>query len=131
MKLSRFVLLTLCLAFAAIAVFAADVSGKWVAQVTGRNGQTMEMTFAFKVAGDQLTGTITNTRGETAISDGKVAGDTISFTQAVSFNGNDMKFLYKGKVSGDEIKFTREREGGEGPPGNSQPSVPPSRPWRN
>jgi len=114
MKLSRFVLLTLCLALAAIAVYAADVSGKWVAQVPGRNGEMREMTFTFKVAGDQLSGTITTARGDNPISDGKVAGDTISFTQALSFNGNDMKFLYKGKVSGDEIKFTREREGGEG-----------------
>ena len=116
MKLSRIASLTLCLTFAALMAYAADVSGKWVAQVTGRNGQTMEMTFNFKVAGDKLTGTITNARGDSEISDGKVDGDNISFTQAVSFNGNDMKFLYKGKVSGDEIKFTREREGGEGTP---------------
>ena len=116
MKLSRIASLALCLTFAAIMAFAADVSGKWVAQVAGRNGQTMETTFNFKVAGDKLTGTITNPRGETEISDGKVEGDTISFTRAVSFNGNDMKFLYKGKVSGDEIKFTMEREGGEGTP---------------
>ena len=47
------------------------------------------------------------------ISDGKIDGDDISFTQVMEFNGNQMKLLYKGKVSGDEIKFTRQREGAE------------------
>jgi hypothetical protein len=34
----------------------------------------------------------------------------------MSFQGNDMKMLYKGKLSGDDIKMTREREGGSQPP---------------
>ncbi len=100
------------LLLAAGAAWAADVSGKWVAQVPGREGQTREMTFDFKVDGEKLTGTITGMRGTTDITDGKISGDQISFTQVMEFNGNQMKILYKGTVSGDEIKFTREREGG-------------------
>ncbi len=99
----------------ALSAWAADVTGKWVAEVPGRQGQTMQMTFTFKVEGDKLTGTISTPRGESPIQDGKIQGDEISFTQVVEFGGNQMKFLYKGKVSGDEIKFTRQREGGEGP----------------
>lgn len=98
----------------AATLLAADVNGKWVAQVPGRDGQTREMTFNFKQAGDQLTGSVTTPRGSADISDGKVNGDEISFVQVLEFGGNQMKFLYKGKVSGDEIKFTRQREGGEG-----------------
>jgi len=98
----------------AIAAWAADVSGKWVAEVPGRQGQTQTTTFTFKVEGDKLTGTISTPRGETPISDGRVQGDEISFTQVIEAGGNQMKFLYKGKVSGDEIKFTRQREGGQG-----------------
>ncbi len=97
-----------------LAAVAADVTGKWVAQVPGRGGQAMETTFNFKVDGDTLTGTIAGARGESKISDGKVSGDEISFTQVLEFNGNQIKLLYKGKVSGDEIQFTREREGGQG-----------------
>src|SRR5215469_9551756 len=93
---------------------AADISGKWVAQVPGRNGQTRETTFNFKVDGSKLTGTVSGPRGDNPISDGKVDGGDISFTVAVSFNGNDIKMNYKGKVSGDEIKFTRTIEGGPG-----------------
>jgi hypothetical protein len=100
-------------AVAVSAVLAADVSGKWVAQVPGRDGQAREVVFNLKADGDQLTGTVTTPRGERQISEGKVDGDQISFAEVIEFNGNQMKMLYKGKVAGDEIKFTRQREGDE------------------
>jgi len=98
----------------ALTALAADVNGKWVAQMTGRNGQTREVTYNFKADGNTLTGTVTTPRGDTEISDGKIDGDTISFSQIMEFGGNQVKLLYKGTVSGDEIKFTRSREGGQG-----------------
>jgi hypothetical protein len=91
--------------------WAADVTGKWVAQVQGRQGMS-ENTFSFKVEGTSLTGTLTNPQGETAITEGKVSGDEISFVIVRKFGENEMKILYKGKVAGDEIKFTREFQGG-------------------
>lgn len=97
-------------------VWASDISGKWVAQVPGRGGQTREQTFTFKVEGDKLTGTVSGRQADTAIGDGKISGDEISFSVTNEFNGNVIKFLYKGKVTGDEIKFTRTREGGDQPP---------------
>lgn len=113
MRMYRFASVIFLLLLAAVAVFAADVSGKWVAQMPGRGGETREATFTFKVDGDQLTGSVSGRRGDMPISDGKIDGDDISFTQVMEFNGNQMKLIYKGKVSGDEIKFTRQREGGE------------------
>jgi len=113
----RIVFLSACFVLmAASLAWAADVSGKWTAQVPGRGGQTRETTFNFKAEGSKLTGTVSGMQGDNPISDGKIDGDNISFTQALSFNGNDIKFLYKGKVAGDEIKFTRTREGGDQPP---------------
>lgn len=100
---------------AASVAWAADVNGKWVAQVPGRQGQTREQTFNFKVDGDKLTGTVSGMQGETSISDGKINGDEISFSQTFNMQGNSVKLLYKGKVSGDEIKFTRTREGSDQP----------------
>ena len=96
-------------------VFAADVNGKWVAQVPGRGGQTRETTFNFKVEGAKLTGTVSGMQGDQPISDGKVAGDDISFVVVANFQGNEIKLNYKGKVSGDEIKMVRTREGGDQP----------------
>jgi hypothetical protein len=98
----------------AMTAMAADVTGKWTAQLPGRGGQTREATFNFKVDGNTLTGTISGPRGDMDISDGKIDGDTIAFSQTMEFNGNTMKILYKGTVSGDTINFTRTREGGGG-----------------
>ena len=93
---------------------AADISGQWQAQIPGRDGNLMDMTFQFKVSGEQLTGSIENQYGERQISDGKISGDDLSFTVNIDAGGNQMTFLYKGKVTGNEIKFNRERKGGEG-----------------
>jgi hypothetical protein len=92
---------------------AAGVTGKWVAQVPGRDGQTREVTFNLKAAGERLTGTMSGRQGDVEITDGKVKGDEVSFDVTMSMQGNAMKMTYKGKVAGDEIKFTRHREGSD------------------
>jgi hypothetical protein len=98
-------------ALCAITALAADVSGKWVAQVPGRQGQAMETTFTFKVAGEKLTGMVSMQFGDQEISDGKVSGEDIAFVTVVDFGGNTVKIIYKGKIAGNEIKFTREMQG--------------------
>jgi hypothetical protein len=92
---------------------AADIGGRWTAQVPGRDGQPRETTFNFKVEGNKLTGTVSGRQGDNPISDGKIDGDEISFTVALNIGGSSVKLLYKGKVSGDEIKFIRTREGSD------------------
>ena len=95
----------------AIAAWAADVTGTWVAQVPGRNGN-QEMTMNLKQDGNNLSGTVNGGRGgEQSISDGKVEGDTVSFVVNLEFQGNKIAQNYKGTVSGSEIKFTREVAG--------------------
>lgn len=92
-----------------VVAFAADVTGKWTAQVPGRNGQTRETTFNFKVDGDKLTGTVSGQQGDTPISNGKVSGDVITFVRE-SQRG---KQTFTGTVAGDEIKFKRAMEQGD------------------
>ncbi len=117
---NRIVAMGAVILLALASAWAADVTGKWVAQVQGRQGMS-ENTFTFKVEGTTLTGTLATPQGETAISDGKVNGDEISFVIVRKFNENEFKILYKGKVAGDEIKFTREFQGGMGGPGGGGP----------
>ncbi len=105
--LRKLALALLFVSFGAITALAADVSGKWTGTVTTPRGD-QQLTFTFKVDGAALTGTITTPRGDTDITDGKVDGDNISFTQKLSFNGNDITINYSGKVDGDSIKFTRQ-----------------------
>jgi hypothetical protein len=112
---TRIAFLSFCLVMTAMtAVWAADINGKWTAQIPGRDGQTQETTITLKVEGDKLTGSISGRQGDTPIADGKVSGDEISFTVTRERQGATVKQLYKGKVSGDEIKFTRSNEGGQG-----------------
>ena len=96
--------LTLVLASAAL-LLSADVTGKWKLSFQTPDGQTRENTLTLKAEGDKLTGSLASQRGETQISDGKVAGDDVSFVVVRNFGGNEVKMNYKGKVSGNEIKF--------------------------
>jgi hypothetical protein len=92
----------------AITAMAADISGTWKASAEGPNG-TMERTFVFKVDGSQLTGETTSSLvGKSTIMDGKVDGDSLTFTINVKFQDNEMKVKYKGKVNGDEIHLNSE-----------------------
>ena len=113
---TRIAFLSICLVMMAFAVaWAADVNGKWTAQVPGgRDGQLQDTTFTFKVEGDKLTGTVSGRQGDTPIADGKISGDDLSFTVTRERQGNTIKQVFKGKVAGDEIKFTRSTEGGQG-----------------
>jgi hypothetical protein len=104
--LRKLALAFLVVTFGAVTALAADVSGKWTGTLETPRG-TQNISFDFHVDGSSLTGKVTTPRGESDISDGKIDGDNISFTQAVSFNGNDFKINYTGKIDGDQIKFTR------------------------
>jgi hypothetical protein len=111
----RTLFLSVCFALiAATLALAADVTGKWTAQIPGRDGTARETTFTFKVEGGKLTGSVSGRQGDTAISDGKIEGDNISFVVVRTIQDNTIKIVYKGKVAGEEIKFTSTREGGQG-----------------
>ncbi|NDJ12816.1 MAG: hypothetical protein EBY17_16725 [Acidobacteriia bacterium] len=106
------ILAVMALLCSSLAAFAADVTGKWTAEIPGGRGP-QATTFTFKADGAKLEGTVANQRGETPITDGKVDGDKISFVQVMNVQGNEMKMTYTGVVKGDSIEITRE--GGRGP----------------
>src|SRR3954470_16650888 len=77
----------------------ADVTGTWKWSVE-RNGNTIETTLKLKQDGEKLTGTISGRQGnETAIEDGKVKGDDVSFQVTRTFNDNKFVMKYEGKLS--------------------------------
>ncbi|HWI58394.1 MAG TPA: hypothetical protein VNZ22_14310 [Bacillota bacterium] len=90
--------------------------GTWTWTTPGRNGgPERKMTLKLKTEGDKLTGTLSSPgrqgqATDTAIEDGKVKGDEISFTVTREFNGNKMTSKYNGKVSADAIKGKTEFE---------------------
>lgn len=107
------ILAVMALLCSSLAALAADVTGKWTAEIPGRGGNVQTTTFTFKADAAKLEGTVANQRGETPITDGKVDGDKISFVQVTNFNGNETKMTYSGVVKGDSIELTRD--GGRGP----------------
>ena len=100
---------------AALTMMAADPTGKWTAEMQGRNGNAMTVTMNLKADGDKLSGTVSGRMGDTDISDGKVDGDNVMFSVVREMqNGNKMTTHYTGKVDGDTIHFTIKMEGGMG-----------------
>jgi hypothetical protein len=99
---------------AAVTMLAADATGKWTADMPGRDGNTMTVTMNLKADGGALTGTVSGRRGDSDISNGKVDGDTVTFDVVREYNGNKMTSHYAGKLDGDTIHFTIKMEGGMG-----------------
>lgn len=114
MRIRLFTVLCVAALMVTFTAMAADVSGTWTGEQQGRNGP-QTVTLNLKAEGNTLTGAITGRGGETAISDGKVDGDNVSFTVTREFNGNTMKMKYSGAVSGSELKLKMEVEGSDRP----------------
>ncbi len=102
------------------AVCAADIDGKWTAEVEGRRG-TVIQTLTLTASGNTLTGSFDGGRGGAVdISDGKIDGDKVSFKVIREFNGNQFTQQYKGALSdAGELDLTvsmvgRGRRGGAG-----------------
>jgi hypothetical protein len=100
--------LTFLLAFVLLTgiAFAADVTGKWSAQISGPDGNAMTINYDFKVDGAKLTGTVEGPGGALPIQNGTVEGDKIAFT--ITFNGGngEMKVGNEGTLKGEEITMT-------------------------
>ena len=104
----RKVFLLIALALACfVSVYAADPTGKWTTTINTQIGD-MPYTYNFKAEGDKLTGKAISQFGEIEITEGKIAGDDITFVENINFDGNAIRIDYKGKITGDEIKFTRK-----------------------
>jgi hypothetical protein len=100
------------IALFAFSALAADISGNWKATAEGPNG-AMERTFTFQQDGNKLTGETTSSfTGKSTIADGKVEGDSVTFTITAKFGDQEIKLNYKGKIAGSEIKFTSEMADG-------------------
>ena len=101
-------LLAIVLALATTAsARAADITGKWTATFDTQIG-VQNYTYEFDVKDGKLTGKAKSTNGESALAEGKVDGDKVSFVENLNFQGNEIRITYTGTiVSADEIKFTR------------------------
>jgi hypothetical protein len=126
----KLVLGTIVFLAVACTLMAADITGKWVAQVEGRNGAT-QVTFDLKASGSALTGTVTGGMGggrrgggggggaaaapaPIEISDGKIDGEKVTFSVKMDRGGRTMVTTYTGTFSGDDLKLKQTRQGRNG-----------------
>ena len=107
----RVIASVLVLLVMSVTAYAADVDGTWTGSVAGPQGE-FPVTFKFKAEGTTLTGSTLGVDGtEVAIKDGKIDGNTITFTVTFDFGGMPFMLSYKGVVSADQIKMSGEAFG--------------------
>ena len=96
----------------AVGCMAADIDGAWAASAEGPNGQ-ISREFHFKADGAKLTGkTVSSFTGESVIENGKIDGDTVSFTIKMKLQDNDVTVNYTGTVkSASELRLSAEFAG--------------------
>lgn len=82
-----------------------DVSGSW-SGAFDFNGTSVPVTFKLKSSGATVTGTIEGMGGAPVdIHDGKIDGQTLTFTVNVDYQGQTYALNYKGKIQPAEIDF--------------------------
>lgn len=107
----RFLGSVVMLLLVSVTAFAADVDGTWTGSVSGPQGE-FPVTFKFKAEGTKLTGSTFGFDGaEVPISDGKIDGDTITFSVTFDFGGMPFMLSYKGVVAADQIKVSGDAFG--------------------
>jgi len=114
MKLNRIVMAVALCALMTVAAYAADLNGTWVVKQPGRDGNTVEVNYTFKVDGAKLTGKVSNPQGDVEIKDGKVDGASFEFSiERPGRDGNTMTIKFTGKLDGDTITLSRQGRGGQ------------------
>jgi hypothetical protein len=114
--MKRIMALLVALLFMAMAgsAMAADATGTWK-WTTTRGGKSLEATAKLKQEGDKVTGVYVGGQSntESAIENGSVKGDTISFTVSRERNGQKRTTKYTGTIKDDTItgKSEGERDG--------------------
>jgi len=107
----RVVASVLLLLIVGVSAYAADVDGTWTGTIQGPMGD-FPVSFTFKADGATLTGSTAGFDGTPIpIKDGKIDGNTITYTVTFDFGGMPFTLSYKGVVSPDQIKMSGDAGG--------------------
>ena len=100
--------LVLALLLASFPAFAAPrLDGKWTGSIDTPNGP-VQLTYEFKSDGTTFTGSTFGPDGmPIALENGKIDGDTISFSLTLDF-GQPPTFNYTGVLAGEELTLHSE-----------------------
>lgn len=104
------------LGLAPLLLMAADLTGLWVGQTPGRNGQMQDIAFQFRQTGTKLGGKLYGDYQSSPIVQGTVAEAAVTFVVSGSEQAgnqiNETRTRFTGRYANGEIELTRERESG-------------------
>jgi hypothetical protein len=104
-------------ALVTLPALAADIDGKWNATVDSPQGP-INLVFEFKAAAEKLEGTLSaDMIPPTAISDGVVKGENVSFKLSLQFDpaAPSLVIDYQGTLKGDDLALVSKLDMGQGP----------------
>jgi hypothetical protein len=97
----------------ACAAFGADISGMWMGQIPARN-QMLDIAFQFTQTGDTLSGKLYGDYESTAITEGRISGENVSFVVTAKEQAgkqiNETRLRFTGTLKDGILELTRERE---------------------
>ena len=112
---------------AAHSLWAADLTGKWVVAAPAGRGAAPaaptpgapppannETAYYITAKGNTFTGYLSQGQNNSAITDGKVDGDNVTFTVVRQTGNGDVKTTYTAKVAADTLTITIPAAGGRG-----------------
>ena len=91
----------------------ADIAGKWTADTfmsASGDSTPVPTTFTFAVNGDTLSGNVSSSAGTFDIQDGKIDGNSLTFTIQVT-GGAPFKMFYDGRLTDKGHDFIVKVEG--------------------
>jgi hypothetical protein len=111
MKKHGMILLCGVFGLLAAAVNAAEIAGPWHAEFESPRG-LQKYQFTFQTDGEKLTGKavaeVNGQKREAELREGAIKGDTVTFVELLSLQGNELRIRYTGKIGANDIAFTRE-----------------------
>jgi hypothetical protein len=122
--MKRTITLIAAMSFGAASLWAysaqpADLTGTWTGLVNLPNGQKVPFIAHLKVQADSVSGVLDGINGgaDVPISQGKVSGDTLTFSGVRVINGMNVTFNYTATPEGESgLTFKIARADGTGAP---------------
>ena len=90
---------------------AADLTGIWMGEVPGRNGEKQDLAFRFQTVKGEVTGVMFGDEFDLPVQELRVEGERISFsvTNVNFYDGKKVRTIYSGVLTGKTLELTKEQ----------------------
>jgi len=110
--MAKYALLVALFVTAELVSAAAELSGIWVGEAPGRNGEKQDVAFQFKKVNGAVSGVMFGDEFDLPVDNLKIEGDKISFSVTTTnyYSGSRVTTTYTGTVSARDCQLTGERK---------------------